>query len=266
MRIHPHPVLNPFVCYVRDITVSCRIDCTDKCVTGDDCLDYINKCVTDDDRVDYIDICVTIDDCVDHIYTCIAVDDWVDHIDKCMIGDDCVDFIGRCVTGDGSAARDVSEYHGEILPLQEVKHFKSDHFKCLIIGNHNVHSIRHKIYETTPLLQEQLVHILAVDKTKIDDSFPHSPFHVPNYKLYRHDRNSHGGNIMLYVNDNIPNSLLKGHSGEFEGIDFLTLEMTVKSYKWILVYIYRTPRVYKALFSRFLCDLCQKIITDDCIF
>ena len=46
---------------------------------------------------------------------------------------------------------------------------------------------------------------------------------------------------MIYVNDSIPHRLLKEHSGEFEGIDFLTLEMTVKSYKWILVYIYRPP-------------------------
>ena len=215
----------PF-CDVRDITVSCcidytdkcvtgddGIDCIDKCVTGDDCVDYVDKCVTGDDYVDYIDKCVTgddridntdkgvtIDDCVDYIDNSITVDDCVDHIDKCIIGDECVDFIGKCLTGDDSAVLDVSKDHGEILPLQEVKHFKSDHPKNLIIDHYNVNSIRHNIYEITPLLQEQLFDILAIAETKIDDSFPHSQFHVPNYKLHRQDRNSHGGGIMIYVN------------------------------------------------------------------
>ena len=269
--------VEPF-CHVRDITVSCCIDYTDKCVTGDDGIDCIDKCVTGDDGIDCIDKCVTGDDGIDCIDKCVTGDDGIDCIDKCVTGDDCVDYVDKCVTSDdyvdyidkcvtgddridntdkgvtiddcvdyidnsNSAVLDVSKDHGEILPLQEVKHFKSDHPKNLIIGHYNVNSIRHKIYEITPLLEEQLFDILAIAETKIDDSFPHSQFHVPNYKLHRQDRNSHGGGIMIYVNDSIPHRLLKEHSGEFEGIDFLTLEITVKSYKWILVYIYRPPRV-----------------------
>ena len=57
---------------------------------------------------------------------------------------------------------------------------------------------------------------------------------------------------MLYINDNIPHGLLKEHSGEFEGIDFMTLEMAVKSCKWILVYIYK-PLGLMMLLSPVLC-------------
>ena len=93
-------------------------------------------------------------------------------------------------------------------------------------------------------------------------------FHMPNYKLYRQDRNCHGGGIMLYINDNIPHRLLKEHSGEFEGIDFMTLEMAVKSCKWILVYIYKPPRVNDATFSGFMSKLCEQFLIGDntCVF
>ena len=63
---------------------------------------------------------------------------------------------------------------------------------------------------------------------------------------------------MLYINDNIPHRLLKEHSGEFEGIDFMTLEMGVKSSKWILVYIYKPPRVNDVIFSGFMSKLCEQ--------
>ena len=71
-----------------------------------------------------------------------------------------------------------------------------------------------------------------------------------------------------YKNDNIPHRLLKEHSGEFEGIDFMTLEMAVKSCKWILVYIYKPPRVNDVTFTGFMSKLCEKILIGDntCVF
>ena len=154
------------------------------------------------------------------------------------------------------------------LPLKDMKQFKSKHPKNLIVSHYNVNSIRHKIYEILPLLHEHLVDILAIAETKIDDSFPSDQFHMPNYKLYRQDRNCHGGGIMLYINDSIPHRILKEYSGEFEGIDFMTLEMAVKSCKWILVYIYKPPRVNDVTFSGFMSKLCEYFLIGDntCVF
>ena len=98
------------------------------------------------------------------------------------------------------------------LPLKEMKEFKSKHQKNLIVSHYiyNVNSIRNKIYEILPLLHEHLVDIVAIAETKIDDSFPSDQFHMPNYKLYRQDRNCHGAGIMVYINDSIPPSYIKG--------------------------------------------------------
>ena len=91
-----------------------------------------------------------------------------------------------------------------------MKEFKSKHPKNLIVSHYNVNSIRNKIYKILPLLHEHLVDIVAIAETKIDDSFPSDQFHMPNYKLYRQDRNCHGGGIMVYINDSIPPSYTKG--------------------------------------------------------
>ena len=119
-----------------------------------------------------------------------------------------------------------------------------------------------------PLLHEHLVNILAIAETKIDDSFPFDQFHMPNYKLYRQDRNCHGGGIMVYINDSIPHRILKEYCGEFEGIDFMTLETAVKSCIWILVYIYKPPRVNDVIFSDFMSKLCEYFLICDntCVF
>ena len=89
------------------------------------------------------------------------------------------------------------------LPLRDIKQFKLRHPKKTTVSHYNINSIRNKICEITPLLHEHLVDILAIAETKIGDSFLHDKFHMPNYKLYRQDRNCHDGGIMLYINDNI---------------------------------------------------------------
>ena len=85
------------------------------------------------------------------------------------------------------------------LPLRDIKQLKLRHPKNLIVSHYNVNSIRNKIYEIMPLLHEHLVDILAIAETKIDHSFPHDQFHMPNYKLYRQDRNCHGGGGSCYI-------------------------------------------------------------------
>ena len=105
----------------------------------------------------------------------------------------------------------------------------------------NVNSIRHKFCELLPLTTECKVDILAIAETKLDDSFHSAQFNMCNYKLYRQDRNSHGGGIMIYVKDCIPHRLINEHTGIHMGVEFMTIELSVKSNKWKLCYIYRPP-------------------------
>ena len=68
----------------------------------------------------------------------------------------------------------------------------------------NVYSIRYKFNEAHCILSEGLVDIFVLSETKLDDSFPNSQFHVSNFSMYRKDRTSHGGGLMVYINSLLP--------------------------------------------------------------
>ena len=148
-------------------------------------------------------------------------------------------------------------------PFDIARQFRLKHPKNLIISHYNVNSIRHKFCELLPLTTECKVDILAIAETKLDDSFHSAQFNMCNYKLYRQDRNSHGGGIMIYVKDCIPHRLIKEHTGIHMGVEFMTIELSVKSNKWKLCYIYRPPSVNEKVFCDFLYQVCEAFI---CLF
>ena len=55
---------------------------------------------------------------------------------------------------------------------------------------------------------------------------------MDGYKSYRQDRNEKGGGLMIYVNDDLPHRNLLEYSGIYEGIEYLSFEIIIKSRKW----------------------------------
>ena len=54
--------------------------------------------------------------------------------------------------------------------------------------------------------------ILVLTEAKVDDSFPNWTFLVDGlFELFRIDRNSAGGGVMIYVRPEIPSKLLKNN-------------------------------------------------------
>ncbi|CAB4025476.1 Transposon Ty3-G Gag-Pol poly, partial [Paramuricea clavata] len=53
-------------------------------------------------------------------------------------------------------------------------------------------------------MQNGPLDILAINETKIDDSFSEDEISVVGYHLIRKDRNRYGGGVLLYVRDTIP--------------------------------------------------------------
>ena len=76
-----------------------------------------------------------------------------------------------------------------------------------------------------------LFDIFGIVETKVDGSFFDGKSNVDNNKLHRQDRNDRSGGIMMYINDNAPNRLLKQLSRIYHGTHFLMFEITIKSWK-----------------------------------
>ena len=47
------------------------------------------------------------------------------------------------------------------------------------------------------------IDISLFSETKLDETFPNQQLKISGYKVFRRDRNKHGGGIMFYINENI---------------------------------------------------------------
>ena len=77
----------------------------------------------------------------------------------------------------------------------------------LIIAQININSLRNKFDIFVQMLSNN-VDLLLISETKIDASFPNAQFYITGYTIYRRDRNSNGGGLLLYVKDDIPSTML----------------------------------------------------------
>ena len=74
----------------------------------------------------------------------------------------------------------------------------------VIIGHININSIRNKFEPLASFINNNL-DILMISKTKIDDTFSDSQFLIKGFSVpYRLDRTAKGGEILLYIREDIP--------------------------------------------------------------
>ena len=115
-----------------------------------------------------------------------------------------------------------------------LKFYRSKYPKKLILGHININSIRKKS-ETLKSMLPEVLDILMITETKLDDSFPEQQFHIKGFNIpFRLHRNRYGGGLLLHVHNNINFVLLK--SDVFTGnIEAFFIEILPKSCKWSIV-------------------------------
>ena len=101
------------------------------------------------------------------------------------------------------------------------------HIKNLLFGHLNINSLRNKREFLEPLINH--FDIFLVSETKFS-SFPESEFTISGYRLFRKDRNQHGGGCKTINTFNILNSL-----------EVLTLEMNLRNKKILVIGCYKSP-------------------------
>ena len=101
----------------------------------------------------------------------------------------------------------------------------------LIFGHLNINSLRNKF----DLLSEEVkgsIDILMVSETKLDGSFPEGQFLIEGFHSpFRFDRNRNGGEIMLYVREDIPAKLL---SHDFPCAESFSVEINLYKKKSLI--------------------------------
>ena len=125
----------------------------------------------------------------------------------------------------------------ELIP--ELNELRIKNSKSLIIGNLNINILRNKFSEVKESLNNRLLDCLILCETKLDASFPDARFNVTEYRMYRKDRNAHGGGVMVFIRSDIPSRNVKDI--EHANIESLAIEYTVNKTKWVLHSVYRPP-------------------------
>ena len=100
------------------------------------------------------------------------------------------------------AAEDVNSVDFHVSPQLPLG-TKLDFRKGMVIASLNINNLPAHIDEIKILLQEQNIHILALNEAKIDAEFPSELLKVEGYQLDRYDRNRNGGGVALYIRDSL---------------------------------------------------------------
>ena len=82
-----------------------------------------------------------------------------------------------------------------------------------------------------------------ITETKLDDSFLEQQFHIESFNIpFRLDRNRHGGELLLYVRNNINTALLNIFVFP-DNIEAFFIEILLKSFKWLICCSYNPNRI-----------------------
>jgi exonuclease III len=70
----------------------------------------------------------------------------------------------------------------------------------------NINSLRYKFDEIKEVLTDNIVDLLIISETKLDESFNDNLFSVDGYKVQRRDRNQYGGGLLTYIRSDFSSS------------------------------------------------------------
>ena len=101
----------------------------------------------------------------------------------------------------------------------------------MIFGKININSIRNKLDLFMNSINNE-IHILMISETKTGNSFSVSQVTMTGYSIpFRLNRTSHGGEILLFVRQDIPCKIIKTDcDADFKGI---FVEINLRKKKWL---------------------------------
>ena len=118
-------------------------------------------------------------------------------------------------------------------PFEKLRNTKLKNPNRLIIAQLNINSLRNMFDSLVRMLHNNL-DILLISETKIDSSFPTALFQIEDYTTYWLDRNGNHEGIHLYIQEDIPFTLLTSDMS----IESFSIEINIRKKKWLLVCTY----------------------------
>ena len=105
----------------------------------------------------------------------------------------------------------------------------------------NIHYLHSKLDEIKILLSQQvIIDILCLCETFLNDQFRDQELYLNGYKLFRKDRSTNGGSLVVYMKTSL--NCKNRENYQKEGIEALLLKVKYENQKpFLLAYTYRPP-------------------------
>lgn len=76
--------------------------------------------------------------------------------------------------------------------------------KGLRIAHINIRSLKNKVHEISSLVNSENINVLAVSEMHLDLSITDTGVAIPDYNIFRNDRNIFVGGVTIYIQSHIP--------------------------------------------------------------
>ena len=83
------------------------------------------------------------------------------------------------------------------------------------------------------------INMFFLTEAKLDETFPCNQFEIEDYKYFRLGRNSYGGGVYVYVNQDI--AARRAEYSSLSNIGSICFELNLRKPRWLLTGIYKPP-------------------------
>ena len=126
---------------------------------------------------------------------------------------------------------------------------KINNKRGLRIAHHNIRSLLPNLDEVKVTVQEHSFDVLALNETRLGDTIHDARIDIDDYAVYRKDRNTRGGGVLIYVNENRLNHKLR-RDLMMDQVELVTIEINQpKSSPIVVIAWYRPPGSSTVLFD-----------------
>ena len=129
----------------------------------------------------------------------------------------------------------------------------------VVIGHINVNSLRSKFHEIDVLLANSRFEMLALSETKLDSSYKDACFNIKHYSLYRQDKRSNSGGLIIYVKKDIPSTQGPVNLCS-EELECMSVELNCKGNKILVINMYKNPKMSPTRFHSEFTKLTENVL------
>ena len=126
----------------------------------------------------------------------------------------------------------------------------------------NVNSLRYKFDYFHDILSNNLLDVLCITETKLDDTFANNQFHCNGYRCHRKDKTCFSGGIIIWVRSDIPHERLMHYEIASNDVENIIIYFNLKTVKFNSSCVYKKPAVSNTVFINYMSEMMDKLTND----